>query len=193
MVATLIFYSFPLIHTPKLSQTYLRSGWLQFLPNLIVATAAVFAASSAQRFGYTWIYKICACQGAFLTAVLAFDVATIKLGLHPTERPPLPRSVDVFEVMLQRRSCRSFQAHSLSASHLKEILHVSQLHTQPCHLMGDRRIRLLYVQAPLTVWPVVGAREFLVALVPKHLASALGRCCHHFWCLQPHRLGGTFG
>ncbi|MFT4975032.1 MAG: nitroreductase [Myxococcota bacterium] len=35
------------------------------------------------------------------------------------------------------------------------------------HLIGDQPIRLEHVAAPLTVWPVMGAHEFIVAIAPK--------------------------
>jgi nitroreductase len=39
--------------------------------------------------------------------------------------------------------------------------------SEPDRMLGNRPIRFEYVAAPLTVWPVVGAHEFLVAIAPR--------------------------
>jgi nitroreductase len=39
--------------------------------------------------------------------------------------------------------------------------------SQPDRLLGKSPIRFEYVDAPLTVWPVIGAHEFLVAIAPR--------------------------
>ena len=68
--------------------------------------------------------------------------------------------------MRSRRSCRSFQPRNLTEAHREELLTHVERHTQRDRLLGDRPIRLEYIAAPLTVWPVVGAREFLVTIAP---------------------------
>jgi nitroreductase len=75
--------------------------------------------------------------------------------------------LDVFDLMRVRRSCRSFQTRNLTEEHRTELLDVARTQSSPEFLIGDHPIRLEYVSAPLTVWPVVGAREFLVAIAPK--------------------------
>jgi nitroreductase len=40
-------------------------------------------------------------------------------------------------------------------------------HSAPDALMGSKPVRFEYIKAPLTVWPVVGGHEFLVAIAPK--------------------------
>ncbi|CAE7536756.1 unnamed protein product [Symbiodinium natans] len=154
---------------PWQANGYLRwSGWLQFFPTLFLSIAATLAASAAARLGFLWVYGLLAFLAALLAGLLLFDVATIKLGAHPVEPLPKPPNfTDPFDVILRRRSCRAFQDRRLTAAHLQDLLHVSEVFVQQSRLLGEAPIRLVYVQAPLTVWPVVGAQEFLVALVPK--------------------------
>ena len=60
---------------------------------------------------------------AFFT--LCFDLVTVKLNLHPSEAIPPPKDhLDAFDLMRQRRSCRSFQVRDLTAEHRNELLEV---------------------------------------------------------------------
>jgi nitroreductase len=103
-----------------------------------------------------------------LVAAAVVDVVTVRFGLHPAEA--LPDGVDhrdAFDLIRSRRSCRSFQSRDLTPTHRARVLDSVRRHTQPEGLIGERQIRLEYVAAPLTVWPVVGAHEFLVAVAPR--------------------------
>jgi nitroreductase len=42
-----------------------------------------------------------------------------------------------------------------------------QHHSQQNQQLGQQPVRFEYVAAPLTIWPVVGAHEFLVAIAPR--------------------------
>ena len=68
--------------------------------------------------------------------------------------------------MRARRSCRSFQSRNLSDAHRARLMESAGWHSRPDALIGETAIRLEYVAAPLTVWPTVGAHEFLVAIAP---------------------------
>jgi len=151
-------------------KTYLQwTGWLQYIPNLVVAVVVLTIALLLQWLGCTRSSQLLYAFGVFLLGVLVFDLVTVKLGLHPSEKiPNRPDDMDPFDVMVQRRSCRSFQAdRDLRASDLEELLEAVKIQTAPSRLLGTGKIRFEYVKEPLTVWPVVGAHEFLVAIAPK--------------------------
>eukprot|EP00439_Symbiodinium_sp_Y106_P018796 s6377_g2.t1 len=109
-------------------KTYLQwTGWLQYIPNLVVAVVVLTIALLLQWLGSS---QLLYAFGVFLLGVLVFDLVTVKLGLHPSEKIPNrplaamgPDDMDPFDVMVQRRSCRSFQAdRDLRASDLEELL-----------------------------------------------------------------------
>jgi hypothetical protein len=66
--------------------------------------------------------------------------------------------------MRSRVSCRSFQCWNLNQSDRSAVLESARVHASSGRLPGSQGIRYEYVDGPLTVWPVVGAREFLVAI-----------------------------
>jgi len=79
------------------------------------------------------------------------------LNCRPEEAiPPRRDHLDEFDLMLSRKSCRSFQ-----------IFDFVKVWTDPKKLLGSKPIRLEYIREPLRVWPVVGCHEFLVAIAPK--------------------------
>ena len=69
--------------------------------------------------------------------------------------------------MRARRSTRSFQPADLTVADREALLADAAAATRPDALLGTAPIRLEYVRQPLTVWPVVGAHEFLVAIAPR--------------------------
>lgn len=75
-------------------------------------------------------------------------------------------TLDVFELMRARRSCRSFQTRALEDEDRDALLRSVQRHVA-APTFGPSPIRLEYIRAPLTVWPTVNASEFLVAVVPR--------------------------
>ena len=143
------------------------TGWLQYGPNAVAVLVVFLAAAIAALFGARSITWVLAALGSVLLVVLVFDLVTVKLGLRPTEaRPPRRDHMDAFDLMRVRRSCRSFQSRDLTAADRTELLGSVAAHTRSDVLIGDGPIRLEYIAAPLTVWPVVGAHEFLVAIAP---------------------------
>jgi nitroreductase len=146
------------------------SGWLQYLPNAVAALSFLALAALGRWIG-VWpvpLVRIPMGLAAVLLANLAFDLVTVKLGIHPPEAVPGPNeALDPFELMRARRSCRSFQPRDLLDGHRAAILASVRRFTAAPVLLGERPIRFEYIAAPLTVWPTVGAHEFLVAIGPR--------------------------
>jgi nitroreductase len=146
------------------------TGWLQYIPNALLALSFLLFAALGWIIG-VWpilLFRVPFGIGCLLLAVLFFDIATVKFGLHPAE--PLPERREhwgAFDLMRIRRACRSFQPRSLSASDHAELMESVRIHSQPELQLGPRPIRFEYIAAPLTVWPVIGCGEFLVAIAPR--------------------------
>lgn len=71
------------------------------------------------------------------------------------------------EVMRARRSCRSFQKRNLTSEHEAALLESAARDAMPEAQLGGAAIRFEYVVVPFSVWPAVGAHEFLVAIAPR--------------------------
>jgi nitroreductase len=146
------------------------SGWLLYLAHAFIVVFFLIIAGIGWLIGYWPLLLVSLPLGlaAFFFVALVGTIVTVRYGLHPAERLPKPMTdLDVFDLMRVRRSCRSFQTRNLTEEHRTELLDVAKTQSSPEFLIGDHPIRLEYVSAPLTVWPVVGAREFLVAIAPK--------------------------
>lgn len=142
-----------------------HTGWLQYAPNAVLAL--VFAGLSVLGTLTPWSLAalLPGLLAALLTVNLVFDLVTLKLGVQP-KAGPRPAPADPFDRMRARISCRSFAPNPLSAAHKTALLERAAAVTQADFTLGQAPIRLVYLQAPLEVWPVVNAREFLVALAP---------------------------
>ncbi|MFF9458838.1 nitroreductase family protein [Streptomyces flaveolus] len=146
------------------------TGWLQYLPTITAAVLLLTLSAAGKWAGnrpvvFFWLPFG---AGVLLLAAFAFDVVTVKFGLHPVERVPRRRDdLDAFGLMRARRSCRSFQSRPLSDADREELMRAVREHTRPERLVGTHPIRLEYLAAPLTVWPTVGAHEFIVAIAPR--------------------------
>lgn len=154
----------------KVSLQY--TGWLQYAP------VAVLSMLGFQLSRCSGACEHCSFLGGgyylgwLFFSVLVFDVATVKfrLGRWFEALPKRPdESLDDFDLMLSRYSCRSFQARKLSSSDREELLEYSDSHSQglTSKLIRNQGVRFEYVAAAITVWPVVGASEFLVAIAPR--------------------------
>ncbi|MBW2726401.1 MAG: hypothetical protein JRE71_18635 [Deltaproteobacteria bacterium] len=146
------------------------TGWLQYMPNLLAVLIMLLLSGIGWWIGvWPWLLAGApAALAAILVANLAFDLATVKFGIHPAEPLPARKSeLDAFDLMRSRISCRSFQQRNLTADHRAELMKHVREYSRPENTIGDHPIRVEYVAAPLTVWPVVGAQEFLVAIAPK--------------------------
>ena len=143
------------------------TGWLQYLPpalfGLILLMIGLLLWALSLPLGAALFLG---CSGLLLT-IFSFDLITVKFRLRPPE--PLPgrdEALDIFDLMRARRSCRSFQTRMLSPSHRAALLDAVRRHSA-APTIGPAPIRFEYVNAPLTVWPVVNGREFLVAIAPR--------------------------
>ncbi len=144
------------------------TGWLQFMLPLVVAVVLFVIAGLFALFGSSRAAGLLLLLAALALALWAFDVATAKYGIRPREaHPPRLDNLDAFEVMRARRSTRSFQTVDLSDGDRGALLADAAALTRADALIGGAPVRLEYVHLPLTVWPVVGAHEFLVAIAPR--------------------------
>lgn len=171
------------------------TGWLQYLITTNVAVILLVISAAGWLIG-AWrllLFWLPFGSGAVLLAAAIFDVITLKCGVRPRE--PLPRrkdDTDSFDLIRSRRSCRSFQRRDLTVADRAELLRAAAAYTRRDHLIGTSPIRLEYVAAALTVWPTVGAHEFLVALAPRNYDRLaiidIGRSLQHV-VLHATRMG----
>jgi len=93
------------------------TGWLQYILSAVAAVACFCVALVGWLVGVlpALLFWPPLAVGSLLALVFVFDVVTLKFGLRPPE--PLPRrreDLDVFDLMRDRRSCRSFQTRDLT-------------------------------------------------------------------------------
>ncbi|MFT5196008.1 MAG: nitroreductase [Cellvibrionaceae bacterium] len=143
------------------------TGWLQYIPTAIFAILFLLIALFARFLESRWVAVPFTFVGLLLLTVLLFDLVTVKFHLHPREG--LPKQNDdlaMFDLIRSRRSCRSFQGRKLTLADHESLMQAVRLHSD-APTVGKGPIRFEYAAAPLTVWPVVGATEFLVAIAPS--------------------------
>ena len=142
------------------------TGWLQYAPPAVLSLICFLAGAAASLLGCTpGVLFFVLIGGLLLTAAL-FDLVTVKFRLRPAER--LPKRNDdlgMFDLIRARRSCRSFQLRKLTPADHAELMDSVRRHSAEPRL-GRAAVRFEYIAAPLTVWPVVNASEFLVAIGP---------------------------
>ncbi len=146
------------------------TGWLQYLGPTVPALLLLALAGVGALIGVAplLLVGLPLTLGVALLLIVVFDLVTVRLDVRPREsHPPRLDDVDVFDVMRARRSCRSFQRRNLTDDDRAALLAWAEVHTRPQTLLGQAPIRLEYVAVPLTVWPAVGAHEFLVAVAPR--------------------------
>ena len=145
------------------------SGWLQYIIHAIWVLIMLIVAGVGCLIGdwpmlLFWTPLVIA---ALLSIVLVGTILVVKYGMHPAERIPADKNdLDAFDLMRARHSCRSFQSRNLTPEHHAELMEAVALYSQHNQLLGQMPVRFEYISAPLTVWPVVGAHEFLVAIAP---------------------------
>jgi len=160
------------------------TGWLQYIPTAMISLLFLLIAVISWLISAQVIVYVTFSIGLVLFARVLFEILTVKLKLHPREHLPSKRNdnLDLFDLMRLRRSCRSFQNRKLTPEHYSELLQYVQSTSEPSNypLIGKHPIRFEYVAAPLTVWPTVGAQEFLVAIAPSEYSRLsvidVGRC-----------------
>ncbi len=146
------------------------SGWLQYIIHAIWILMLLLIAGVGWLMGYWQVFLFWLPLGtaAFFSIALVGTIVIVKYGIHPTERIPTDKkNLDAFDLMRSRHSCRSFQSRNLTAEHHAELMEAVRFHSQQNQQLGQQPVRFEYVSAPLTVWPVVGAHEFLVAIAPR--------------------------
>ncbi|QUR66695.1 nitroreductase family protein [Mycobacterium spongiae] len=146
------------------------TGWLQYLVTANVAVAFLVVAAVGWLVGAwpVFLFWLPLAIGLLLLTIAAFDVITVKWGLRPRERlPNRMDDLDTFDLIRSRRSCHSFQSRDLTVTDRAELMAAVSKYTRHDSLIGTSPIRFEYVAAPLTVWPGVGAHEFLVAIAPR--------------------------
>lgn len=143
------------------------TGWLQYIIPLLVVLPFVLIGGIAHLFNARFLSIPFLVVGGLVLLVAIFDLVTVKFRLHPQERLPKPiDDPDVFDLMRARHSCRSFQTRQLTPNHLADLMESVRRHSE-MPTIGQAPIHLEYIAAPLTVWPVVNATEFFVAIAPK--------------------------
>lgn len=145
------------------------TGWLLYLANLVAVLLMLAIAAIGSWIGAAPMFLVGLPLGiaAILAANLCFDIVTVRFNQRPKERVPVVKTdLDPFDLMRARISCRSFQSRDLTLDHLSKLLESARMHSAPDKQLGTNPIRFEYIAAPLTVWPVVGGHEFLVAIAP---------------------------
>lgn len=143
------------------------TGWLQYvLPMIFVLVLSLIGGGASLLKARLIAILFLALAGlVFLVAI--FDLITVKFRLRFPERLPKRNDeLDLFDLMRERRSCRSFQTRKMTDVDRGELLESVRVHMGEPQI-GPSPIRLEYIAAPLTVWPTVNATEFLVAIAPK--------------------------
>ena len=142
------------------------TGWLQYVPTLILGLLLLLLAAGLRALKLNVLSLSLMVLAIFFLLLFLFDLVTVKLRLHPAETlPERLDNLDLFNLLRARRSCRSFQNRRLTPAHHRELMGYVAAHLA-IPTIGQAPIRIEYLAAPLTVWPVVGASEFLVALAP---------------------------
>jgi len=145
----------------RLKERLQFTGWLQYLP-VFTASLSFALIAGLTRFlfpSYPKIFQILLGIAVLLLIRFFWELLTFKAGVRlPDKKPETQESDDEIDIVLSRTSCRSFHQTDLTDSDSAAIRESVERHTSG--------IRFEYVKGPLTVWPVVGAREFLVAIAP---------------------------
>jgi hypothetical protein len=143
------------------------TGWLQYVPTAFLSLFLFLIANFIRLSGKTWVARPFNFIGIILLMAVVFDLITVKFHLHPPESLPKRNdNIDMFDLMRIRRSCRSFQIRKLTTEDFKELMKNVRLRSNEPKI-GKAAIRFEYISESLTVWPVVNATEFLVAIAPK--------------------------
>ena len=143
------------------------TGWLQYLLPLIPILVLALLALVLLLLKISFLAQIFSALGGLVAILALFDLVTVKFKLHPAERlPKCNDDLDLFDLMRARHSCRSYQTRKLTEADRAELMQSVQLHLEEPKL-AKSPIRFEYISAPLTVWPVVNATEFFVAIAPK--------------------------
>ncbi len=143
------------------------TGWLQYLIPVIFLLLFTLIGGIAKLLNAWYISIPFLVLGTLLFIMPIIDLVTVKFRIRFPESIPKPKdNLDIFDLMRERRSCRSFQTKKLTEAHNAELMNSVQANTVEVQT-SESVIRFEYISAPLTVWPVVNATEFIVAIAPK--------------------------
>ena len=143
------------------------TGWLQYLLPMLFVLLFSFIGGIAHLLNARFLAVPFLVLGALIFILAIFDLVTVKFRLRFPERLPKRNDdLDIFDLMRERRSCRSFQTRRLTEADRNELMESVRVRTEEPQI-GESPIRFEYISAPLTVWPTVNATEYLVALAPK--------------------------
>jgi nitroreductase len=142
------------------------TGWLQYLIPVPITLGLLLVVGLLYLVGLPSVAAVLLWLPLGLIALILFDIVTCRLRIRlPEALPKAQAQNDVFTLMRNRRSCRSYQKRALTAEHTKALQ--ASIHSHMIEpKLGSTPIRLEWVEAPITVWPVVNARQFLVAIAP---------------------------
>lgn len=150
----------------RLKERLQFSGWLQYL---LPVTLGLGLMGVGALGALIWPSPWWLVPGGLLVLRGVADILILKLRVIPLPRRGLrPVKGDAFAVMRARRACRSFEPRRMDEADADFVRARVEAHTetgQPAALTG-MPIRAEFVDAPLTVWPVVGAQQFLAVLGP---------------------------
>lgn len=154
----------------KIKENLQFTGWLQYILTAFLATIVLILALLSWLLINLNVAMPFFLVSAILYGIAVVDIITVKFKVHSQE--PLPTrndDVDLFDLMRIRRSCRSFQVTQLKKEDYSELLSHVALEMTSINKNIDLKdaVRFEYMSKPLTVWPVVNASEFLVAIAPK--------------------------
>lgn len=143
------------------------TGWLQYVLPGLLAVVFFLVATIVGLVGNVLVASPFIFIGSLFFIVFIFDLITVKFRLRfPEALPKRNDNLDLFDLMRVRRSCRSFQTRKLTSADYDELMGYVHLHSK-APTIGKAPIRFEYISAPLTVWPVVNATQFLVAIAPS--------------------------
>eukprot|EP01083_Nonionella_stella_P026722 73599_1 len=161
------------------------TGWLQYVPSVVITLILSLCTTIISVIGYrhTILFYVFAALTFIFLLNLIMEIITVKFAIRLPESKPSTNpqiNLSMLRVMRQRRSCRSFQTQKLSQYDLHKLMQHVKQQMLPSARLGDGSIRFEYLCAPVDVWPVVNAKEYLVAIAPaEYNRSAVvdvGRC-----------------
>lgn len=146
------------------------TGWLQYILTAVVATILLIVALIVWALINIEVAAIIFLLALFFYGTVIIDIITVKYKLHPQEALPKRNDgMNMFDLMRARHSCRAFQLRQLRKEDYDELMTVVNRETDLINRHVDLKdnVRFEYINEPLTVWPVVNASEFIVAIAPK--------------------------
>lgn len=142
-------------------------GWLQYVIPIPIILGILLLALIVFFLGGLYIAYSIALIGMLLSIKVVFDIITIKYKIRfPESNPKRKDSTNIFDLMRSRHSCRSYQTKKLSKNDFNDLMDSVKKHLSEPKFSSEQ-IRFEYIYAPIRVWPVVNANEFLVAIAPK--------------------------